>query len=124
MYYFLRAQVRTAQVEAQPINDDELRLRYMETLQDWKYVAKSFPDFPYASYNMGNTYVKLKDYSSAITSYTEAITRDSSMPEPYFNRAIAYILNNQVEKGLSDLSQAGELGLYQAYSLIKKYSKK
>lgn len=124
LYHFLRAQVRTVQIEAQPINEDELRLLYMETLQDWKYVAKNFQDFPYASYNLGNTHVKLKDYSSAIAAYTEAIARDPSMPESYFNRAIAYILSDQVEKGLSDLSQAGELGLYQAYSLIKKYSKK
>ena len=34
-----------------------------------------------------------------------------------------YILMNNIDKGLADLSQAGELGLYQAYSLIKKYSK-
>ena len=29
----------------------------------------------------------------------------------------------QTDKGISDLSQAGELGLYSAYSLIKQYSK-
>lgn len=121
--HFLRAQVRTSQVEAQPINDSELRLRYLEVLQDWKFCANSMAEFPFASYNMGNTLVKLKDYVSAIKAYTEAIERAPDMPEAYFNRGVAHILNNNVEQGLADLSQAGEMGLYQAYNLIKKYSK-
>lgn len=123
LLHFLRAQVRTSQIEAQPLNDSELRLGYLEVLQDWKLCAKSIPAFPYASYNVGNTYVKLKDYASAISAYTEAITRDSDMPEAYYNRGVAYILSGDAQKGLADLSKAGEMGLYQAYSLIKKYSK-
>lgn len=124
LYHFLRAQVRTSQIEAQPINENELRLRYFEILQDWKYCANAMEDFPFAFYNMGNTYVKLKDYPSAIKAYTSAIERDSTMPEAYFNRGVAYILSNDMEHGLADLSQAGEMGLYQAYNLIKKYSKR
>lgn len=123
LYHFLRAQVRTSQIEAQPINEKELRLRYFEILQDWKFCANAIDDFPYASYNMGNTYVKLKDYASAINAYTDAIERDNGMPEAYFNRGVAYILSDNIDKGLADLSRAGEMGLYQAYNLIKKYSK-
>jgi tetratricopeptide (TPR) repeat protein len=73
---------------------------------------------------MANTYVKLKDYPSAIEAYTEAIRREPDMPEAYFNRGVVYILHGNVESGLADLSRAGEMGLYQAYSLIKKYSAK
>lgn len=123
LLHFLRAQVRTSQIEAQPLNDSELRLGYMEVLQDWKLCAKSLKSFPYASYNVGNTYVKLKDYASAVAAYTEAIERDRDMPEAYYNRGVAYILAGDAQKGLVDLSKAGEMGLYQAYSLIKKYSK-
>jgi hypothetical protein len=46
------------------------------------------------------------------------------MPEAYFNRGVTHILQGNVESGLADLSRAGEMGLYQAYSLIKKYSAK
>ncbi len=123
VFHFLRAQVRTSQIEAQPINDSELRLGYLEALQDWKLCARYIPDFPYASYNVGNTYVKLKNYDSAIAAYTEAITRDQDMPEAYYNRGVAHILAGDTQKGLADLSKAGELGLYQAYNLIKKHSK-
>lgn len=124
MYHFLRAQVRTSQVEVQPVNESELRLRYFEIIQDLKFCAKSFPEFPYASFNIGNTYVKLKDYQSAINAYTEAMERDPDMPEAYFNRGVARILDGKIAEGLADLSKAGERGLYQSYNLIKKYSAK
>ena len=68
--------------------------------------------------------LKLKDYQSAINSYSRAIEIDNKLPEAYFNRGITYILMKEINKGLADLSQAGEMGLYQAYNLIKKYSQK
>lgn len=123
LYYFIRAQVRTSQIEAQPVNEDEIRLRYLDILQDWKYCSNKLYDFPFAAYNMGNSYMRIKEYDSAIKAYTDAIERDKSLPEAYFNRGIAYILHGNAEKGLADLSQAGEMGLYQAYNLIKKHSK-
>lgn len=122
IYHFLRAQVRTSQVEAESINESELRLRYFEIIQDLKFCNNSLPDFPYASFNIGNTYAKLKDYPSAINAYTEAISKDPLMPEAYFNRGVVHILNNNTDSGLADLSKAGEMGLYQSYNLIKKYS--
>ena len=65
----------------------------------------------------------MMEYGDAIEAYTEAIRQEPRMPESYYNRGIAYILLNNIDQGLADLSQAGELGLYQAYSLIKKYSR-
>jgi tetratricopeptide (TPR) repeat protein len=123
LYLFLRAQVRTAQIEAQPINESEMRLRYFEILQDYKLCSKNLADFPYSLYNTGNIYVKLKDYASAVNAYTEAIKYDARMPEAFFNRGVAYILSGKYSLGLADLSKAGEMGLYQAYNLIKRYSK-
>lgn len=122
LLHFLRAQVRTAQTEAQPINEGEKRLSYMEVVQDLKYCARKLPDFPYASYNLGVTYTKLKDYAGAVEAYTEAIERDERLPESYWGRGVAHIMAGDPEKAMPDLSKAGELGLYQAYSLIKKYS--
>ena len=43
------------------------------------------------------------------------------MAEAYYNRGICRIKLNQQAEGIGDLSKAGELGLYTAYSLIKKY---
>jgi hypothetical protein len=38
----------------------------------------------------------------------------------YFNRGISYVLTNKLDLGCLDLSKAGELGLEEAYTEIKK----
>ena len=60
------------------------------------------------------------DYRSAIADYTHAIAIDQRLAEAYFNRGLAYIHLGQRQEGISDLSKAGELGLYRAYSVIKQ----
>ena len=45
------------------------------------------------------------------------------MAEAYYNRALVYLSMEQKEKALPDLSKAGELGIYDAYSIIKQNSK-
>ena len=44
------------------------------------------------------------------------------MAEAYYNRGLALIQTGKKAEGIEDLSQAGELGLYSAYGMIKKYS--
>ena len=45
------------------------------------------------------------------------------MAEAWYNRGLARLYSSQQQEGISDLSKAGELGLYTAYSVIKKYRK-
>ena len=40
---------------------------------------------------------------------------------PYYNRGLARLFLGQNEQGTRDLSKAGELGLYGAYNLIKRF---
>ena len=91
-------------------------------LQDYTRALDILPQSPYLHYNIGCMMIKLSDYSAAINSFGKAIELDDHFPEAYYGRGVAYILNNQLPEGLSSLSQAGELGLYSAYNLIKKYS--
>lgn len=125
LLYFLRAQVRVAQINVQQSTMDprEVRLGFINACHDLKTALRLSPDFAYSAYNLGNILVRMVEYHDAVDAYSEAIRHDPKMPEAYYNRGIAYILMNETDKGLADLSQAGELGLYQAYSLIKKYSK-
>jgi tetratricopeptide (TPR) repeat protein len=67
--------------------------------------------------------VQRKDYARAIEDYTQAITLDPRLAEAYYNRGLALIDSGKTAEGVSDLSKAGELGLYTAYSLLKKYTK-
>ena len=65
----------------------------------------------------------MKEYNRAIEDFAKAISLDSHMAEAYFNRALAYLALEQKDKALADLSKAGELGIYDAYSIIKQNSK-
>ena len=73
-------------------------------------------------YDRGNLYVQRKDYEHAIADYTKAIEINKNIAEAYYNRGLAYIHSDNRKKGLQDLSKAGELGLYKAYSVMKKYT--
>ncbi len=77
-------------------------------------------DNQYLYYNRGNVHFMLKDFASASNDYTRAITIDPNLAEAYYNRGLAKISNGDRKGGVTDLSKAGELGLYGAYSVIKK----
>lgn len=121
----LRAQCRFAQLEVSrtTASASDLRLGYLMAMQDYYKASDLMPDVPFLHYNIGCVQVQLADYAAAQKSFSRAIELDPHFPSAYYGRGVAYILGGQTEQGLSDLSQAGEYGLYTAYNLIKKYSK-
>lgn len=122
----LRAQARLAQLESgsQTMSAEALRLGRLMVLQDYSRLAELAPDVPYVHYNKGHVQMLLGENEAALVSFTESLRLDSQFPDAYFNRGVAHLLLEQVQEGLSDLSQAGEYGLYHAYNLIKRYSVK
>jgi tetratricopeptide (TPR) repeat protein len=75
----------------------------------------------YLYYNRGNVRVERQDFSGAISDYSKAIELDANLAEAWYNRGLARIAAKHTQEGIDDLSKAGELGLYTAYSIIKKY---
>ena len=63
------------------------------------------------------------EYQHAIEDYTRAIELDANLAEAYFNRGLARMALKQQDGAVSDLSKAGELGLYSAYSILKRQRK-
>lgn len=96
---------------------------YQLILADLNKVIDLAPDFAYSYYNRGNVLSQLKDYRAAIVSYDEALALEPDLAEAYYNRGITYIFLGENARGVADLSKAGELGLYNAYNLIKRFSK-
>ena len=92
-------------------------------LMDYEKVNELVPDFSFAYYNKANNQCTLKDFKNAITNYSKAIVMDNDFAEAYFNRGLTYLYIGEEEKGLADLSKAGELGIYKAYNLIKRMKK-
>lgn len=106
-----------------PTNDPKESQRaheHEQILRDYATVIRQNPGFIYSYYNRGNILCVQRDYRAAIIDYGEAILRNPEFAEAYFNRGLAYLSLGNVTNGITDLSKAGELGLLNAYSIIKR----
>ena len=94
---------------------------YIDAIEDMKSAAEIVPDLPYVYYNLGNLYCLSSEHVNSIENYTKAIELYPYMGDAYFNRGLVLIYLKDKEKGCIDLSRAGELGIQDAYGVIKKY---
>ncbi len=94
---------------------------YELILRDYDHVLALRPDFAFAYYNKANILCAKHEYAEAIKQYTKAIDIDADFAEAYFNRGLTYIYTGDTDRGLPDLSKAGELGIYQAYNMISRF---
>jgi tetratricopeptide (TPR) repeat protein len=94
---------------------------YTDAIDDMKKVAELVPNLPYAYFNLGNLYCLSSEHINSIENYTKAISLYPYMGDAYFNRGLVLIYLKDKEKGCIDLSRAGELGVQDAYGVIKKY---
>ena len=99
----------------------DTRYDYSAAIDDMLESARLAPDFPYAYYNLGNLYALSDDLPSAVTSYSKALEIFLYIGEAYYNRGLVLIFLKDKEKGCMDISKAGELGIGEAYGVIKKY---
>lgn len=129
-FYFVRSFVRHKLLETERLDgvDGEVdggksgvNFDYRLVKSDLDKVIALCPDFVYAYFNRGNVLAKLNDYKSAIVDYTKVIDVDDRFAEAYFNRGLARLYIGNVEQGVADLSKAGELGIFQAYNVIKRF---
>ncbi len=147
--YFERAVIRTKQLELEPITIPEVKieepdkpanlpknqpqiassvlpeistksLRYNGILLDYERVLQLEPNNIYAYYNRAEIFCLENDYRAAITDYNRAIELEPDFAEAYFNRGIARLSIGETNLGLDDLRKAGELGVVQSYSIIKR----
>ena len=97
------------------------RYDYSDAVADMKEAMKIIPDSPYLYFNLGNLYCLSAEHVNSIENYTKAIELYPYMGDAYFNRGLVLIYLKDKEKGCIDLSRAGELGVQDAYGVIKKY---
>ena len=94
---------------------------YSEAIDDMKQAEALVPDLPYIYFNLGNLYCLSSEHIASIENYSRAIELYPYMGDAYFNRGLVLIYLKDKEKGCIDLSRAGELGVGDAYGVIKKY---
>ncbi len=99
-------------------------LDYEAIIFDLQKCAEAKPNFEFAPYNIGVIYSYLRDFTEAKKYFTKAIELNEEFAEAWFNRGLINIFLGEDEKGTVDLSKAGELGVYDAYSVIKRYGEK
>lgn len=95
-------------------------LRNDAILRLYERVLALDPDFIFAYYNMAQIFSEEKDYRAAIDAYSSAIKIEPQFAEAYFNRAIARMSIGDTANGIDDLRKAGELGIVESYSIIKR----
>lgn len=102
------------------LKDNKRAYEHEQIMRDYDMVIKLNPGFVYAYFNRANLRCAQRDFRAAIVDYNEAIERDPEFAEAYYNRGLARLSQGDVNRGIADLSKAGELGIYNAYSIIKR----
>lgn len=122
--WFCRAQVRARSVEMRRAEQEgDREVGYQSVLRDLTRAIDLEPGFAYAYYNRGTIYAMSNDMPSALVDLDKAIELDETLAEAWYNRGLVLVLMNRMDEAFRDLSRAGELGLYSAYNIIKRFSK-
>jgi tetratricopeptide (TPR) repeat protein len=64
------------------------------------------------------------NYKESINDFSKAIEDNGNFAEAFYNRGLIHILLNETVSGCEDLSRAGELGILDAYKVMKRYCNK
>ncbi len=97
---------------------------YAEAEADLNRCIELYPTFAHPHYNRGNILVKSGELPEAYEAYSRAIELYPQFGEAYYNRGIIQIYMEDRGKGILDISKAGELGITEAYEILKEYSTK
>lgn len=92
-----------------------------EAMADINKAVRLLPTLAAAYYNRAGLNVVSGRMPEAYDDYTRAIELQPDFAAAYFNRALVQIHLKDTRKGLLDLSKAGELGLSDAYTVLKQY---
>lgn len=95
---------------------------YDDAIADLNKAAKLFPEFAHVYYNRANLQALSGRLPEAYEDYTRAIELWPNFAEAYFNRGLVQIYLEDTRKGFLDISKAGELGIVEAYAVLKRYA--
>ena len=129
--WFCRAQVRSRSIQvkrAEQEQDSQQKesssdIGYQFVIRDLTRAIELEPSFAYAYYNRGTFYAMTNDMHAALMDFDKAIELDETLAEAWYNRGLVLVLLNRMDDAFRDLSRAGELGIYSAYNIIKRFSK-
>ena len=134
--WFCRAQIRARSIQVKRAEQDmdlqQSNNGVRETMADpgYQFVIRDLtraidlePAFAFAYYNRGTFYAMSNDMHAALMDFDKAIELDETLAEAWYNRGLVLVMLNRMDDAFRDLSRAGELGIYSAYNIIKRFSK-
>lgn len=88
---------------------------------DLERVLEIDPGFEFAYYNLGIISCQKREFAKAEEYFTKAVEMNPDFSESYFNRGLVRLYLEKNSEGTADLSRAGELGIFKAYNVIKRF---
>lgn len=95
---------------------------YQQSLNTISAVLAKNSRNPYVWYNLGNIHLQMQEFDKAVDDYTKAIQYDRNLAEAYYNRALTLLYLDKKSQAIKDLSKAGELGIQEAYVVLKRFT--
>lgn len=95
---------------------------YDNAIADLNKAAKLYPELAYIYYNRANLLALSEQLPEAFENYSKAIELNPYFADAYFNRGLVQIYMKDTHKGCFDISKAGELGIEEAYTVLKRFS--
>ena len=112
---------RSKQHKEAGLQSEDMRMDYRPVIADLSNAIRQEPACAFFYYNRGCIYSRIKADDEARRDYDKAIQLNPSLAEAYYNRGLLLVGQQNYQDGFADLSKAGELGIYSAYSLIKHF---
>ncbi|MBP3331811.1 MAG: tetratricopeptide repeat protein [Tidjanibacter sp.] len=113
-------------IESDPVarlrNNSKRTYNYDDAIEDLNKAAKLYPEWAYIYYNRANLLALSGKFPEAYDDYTHALELHPNLAEAYFNRGLVQIYMKDTRKGCLDISKAGELGIKEAYAVLKRYT--
>ena len=104
-----------------PGPSDILEHTYDAVIKDLNAVLALDPDNPFAWFNRGFVNSRMGNYRASIDDFAQAIKLREDFAEACYNRGLMNIILSENRQGCLDLSRAGELGITDAYKVMKRY---
>lgn len=90
-------------------------------IEDLQRLIELESNFEFAYYNLGIIYCQRRDFIKAEQMFNSAIDINGDFAEAYFNRGLVRLYLENDAEATVDLSKAGELGIFKAYNVIKRF---
>ncbi len=118
--YWQRAVCQTMMNNFNASHGIDARLKTAGAMSDFNQALRLSPNNAYIHYDRASLHLASGNTASAIADYTTAIRLEPHLAEAYYNRGIIYYNEGDKASAVRDLSKAGELGLFDAYSVMKR----